>query len=117
MGRFTFLAVFLSVFLICVGNPTAGSFTSCLEINDHFYHQVIDPDILEIGNDRYFALVIVDCEGVSRPNAFSTCPVGCGLFPDSAVKIAQGKDRVCEGDYIFVCSDQCKIVKFKKESY
>lgn len=117
MGRFAILAVVLWVFLICAGNPMAALLTSCIDINDHFYHQVIDPDILEIGNDRYFALAIVECEDASRQNAFATCPVGCGLFPDSAVKIAKGKDRLCEGDSIFVYSDRCRIVKFKKESY
>ena len=117
MGRVAFHAVVLSVFLICAGNPMAGTIRSCLEINAHFYHQVIDPDILEIGNDRYFAQAIVACESVPRDNAFSNCPHGCELFPNDAVNIPMDGNNVCEGDAIFVYSDKCRIVKFKQESF
>lgn len=90
---------------------------TCIKVDSSFYHQIIDPDILEIGNDEYFAFVAVECEGVPRKHAFSRCANGCPLFPNSSVRIAKNKVKICEGDIIFVGSDQCTIVKIRKERW
>ena len=90
---------------------------TCIKIDSSFYHQIIDPDILEIGNSDYFAFVTVAVEGVPRKNAFSRCANGCPLFPNSSVRIAKNKIKVCEGDTIFVYDDQFTIVKIRKERW
>lgn len=82
-----------------------------------FYHQTIDPDILVIGNSKYYALVVVECEGLRRHNAFSKCANGCPLLPNGSVKTARNKVRVCEGDIIFVDSDGCLLGKMIKERW
>lgn len=110
----------LSLVLLLVLSDSATSFLlwkTCMKVDSSFYHQIIDPDILEIGNDEYWAFAIVRCEGVPRHNAFSRCPNGCRIFPNSWVKIARNKIKVCEGDKIFVGNDECTIEKFKKEPW
>jgi len=111
----------LFVVLIVATLPTpavAWSFwKTCIKIDSSFYYQIIDPDILEIGNSEYSAFVTVVCEGVPRKNPFSRCANGCPLFPNSSVRIARNKAKVCEGGTIFVYNDQFTIVKIKKERW
>ena len=118
--RKSILALFVFTTSLSLHPAKVASFRiwkSCLEINNSFYHQIIDPDILEIGNDKYYAFVSVHCEGVQRRNAFSNCANGCPLFPNRAVRIARNKIKVCEGDTIFVNSDQCTLGKINKKHW
>ncbi len=112
----TTLILFLSL-LFFLPEAAHSFWKTCMKVDSSFYHQIIDPDIIEIGNNEYFAFVTFECEGVPRKNAFSRCANGCPLFPNCSVKIARNKVNVCEGDTIFVGSDQCTLGKIKKERW
>jgi hypothetical protein len=108
------------LFLILVSPQPLASFPflkTCIDINSSFYHQIIDPDILEIGNEEYWAFVIVSCEEVKRHNAFSRCANGCPLLSNGSVKFAKNKKQVCEGDVIFVGRDKCSLGKIKAKRW
>lgn len=108
------------VFLILVFPQSLASFSlwkTCMDVDSSFYYRIIDPDVIEIGNDKHWAFVVVECEGVKRHNAFSRCANGCPLFPNRLVKVARNKPQVCEGDIIFVGSDECIIGKIKKNPW
>jgi len=94
-------------------------FASCIEIDKTFYHKIVDPDILDIGNSEYYAFVGVTCEGVPRKNAFSQCANNCPTFPDSYVKIDKRKKKICEGDTILVGSSPypCVLGKMSKDKW
>jgi hypothetical protein len=114
--RIMFIIIILSVCMYFITQKPCLSFSlfpTCVDIDKSFYHHIIDPDIIEIGNSKYWAFCTVECEGVPRRNAFSKC-AECPLFSDSSVKIAKNRLTVCEGDIIFVGDDQCTIRKMKK---
>ena len=118
--KITIAMTFLSIILVLASPNSVETFflwKTCMKVDSSFYHQIIDPDILEIGNDKYYAFVGVTCEGVRRHNAFSRCANGCPIFPNSSVKIARNKVEVCEGDIIFVRNDQCTLGKIKKNRW
>jgi len=95
------------------GSTIAFWWGSCMEVNDSFYYRIIDPDIIEIGNDKYWAYVSVICDGVPRKHAFSNCPK-CRLFSNSSLKIPLNRIKICKGEVVFVNNDQCEIGKIKK---
>jgi len=111
-----FLLLFVSL-LFFIPETALSFWEKCMKVDSSFYHQIIDPDIIEIGNDEYYAFVAVECEGVPRKHTFSGCANGCPLFPNRSVKIARNKVKVCEGDTIFVGSDQCTLGKIKTECW
>lgn len=113
-----FAIAFLSIFPMLSENVSGLSFwKTCLKIDESFYYQIIDPDIIEIGNSDYFAYAFVRCEGVPRRNAFSMCANGCPIFPNSWVRIARNKIKICEGDIIFVGNDECELEDIDRHSW
>lgn len=116
--KFYLFAVMTPLLIIlCFPSNPRCFWKTCISIDSSFYHQIIDPDILEIGNSEYYAFVTVIVEGVPRRNAFSRCANGCPLFPNNSVKVAKNKIKVCEGDSIFVYNDQFTIDKIRKERW
>jgi hypothetical protein len=118
--RFMIGALSLTLFLVLAlpdPAPTFFLWKTCMKVDSSFYHHIIDPDLLEIGNDKYWTIVGVTCEGVPRRHAFSMCANGCPLFPNSAVRIARNRIKVCEGDSIFVGNAKCEIDDFEKEAW
>jgi len=111
-----FAVLFLSL-IIFLPKVSHSFWKTCLKIDSSFYHQIIDPDIIEIGNNEYYAFVGVECEGAPRSNAFSNCANGCPLVSNSSVKIARNRTQVCEGDTIFVGNDQCTIGDIRKKRW
>ena len=99
------------------GATIASWWDSCIKVDDSFYYHIIDPDTIEIGNNKEWAFVSVNCDGVPRKNAFSKCPNGCGVFPNSSVKIPLNRTKICKGEVVFVGNDQCELGKIKAEKY
>ena len=92
-------------------------FGSCLKINNAFQYRIVDPDILEIANDKYSAYVGVWCETSIPCNAFSDCANGCDLYPKSYIKFKKNAKKVCEGDIIIVGNKKCVIGEIDKEHW
>lgn len=94
-------------------------FKSCTPYNESpdsgIYHQIINADILKIGNNRGYAFALVECQGVPRRYAFSRYNDGVPIFPDSSVVIDKDKIEVCEGDLITVYGRECKILSLTTE--
>ncbi|MDH4318291.1 MAG: hypothetical protein OEV64_07860 [Desulfobulbaceae bacterium] len=119
MSRLYFIAL-LTLFAFSTSEARAFSFfKSCTPYNESpdsgVYHQIINADILKIGNNRGYAFALVECQGVPRRYAFSLYNDGIPIFPDSSVVIGQNKIEVCEGDMISVYGRDCKILSLTKE--
>lgn len=89
-------------------------FKECLNINETFYHQIIDGDILEIGNSKNWALVIVNCPG--QTFAMSRCTT-CPEYQNSAIVIRKDAGKICSGDTIYIDKKPCTIGDIKKERW
>lgn len=92
-------------------------FNKCIQIDQSFYHQVIDPDIIEIGNNKQWSMTIVNCDWQERRFAFSNCANGCPLVANNAVKYEKGIKKICQGDPIYINKYKCQIDKMKPEKY
>ena len=78
---------------------------------------VVDPDIMGVKDlkTEEFAFVSLDCpQNTPYEHPFSKCSNGCPLYPESSIKIPSGKDKICEGDTVFVYQKRCKITSMSK---
>lgn len=110
----SFIAAIITVLFLMTSSYAFSE--SCMTADESFYHKIMDRDIIEIGNSKYWALVRVTCEDVQRKNAFSGCP-DCTTFSDKIVKIDRSKKKVCEGDTIKINDDSCKLGNIKKDKW
>jgi hypothetical protein len=109
-----FIAAIITVLFLMVSSYAFSE--TCIMADESFYHKIMDRDIIEIGNSKYWALVRVTCEEVERKNAFSSCP-DCTTFSNKIVKIDRSKKKVCEGDTIKINNDSCKLGNIKKDKW
>ena len=77
--------------------------------------KIIDGDILEIGNSKNWALVIVNCPGKTAL-AMSRCNT-CPEYPNGAIVIRKDAGKICSGDTIYVVNKPCTIGDIKKERW
>ena len=112
--QFLCLCLFLFPFDI---SADFSLFKSCIVINNSFQYRIVDPDILEIANDKYWAYVGIWCETSIPCNAFSDCANGCDLYPKNYIKFKKKAKKVCEGDIIFVGNKKCRIGEIDKEPW
>ena len=116
------IAFLVGVLFLCFTISDAQAFSffkSCTPYNESpdsgVYHQIINADILKIGNNRGYAFALVECQGVPRRYAFSRYNDGVPVFPDSSVVIDHDKTKMCEGDFITVYGRECKILSLTSE--
>lgn len=110
------LKLIISMIILVSGFVFVFSGKTCMDVDEHFYHVIIDPAILHMKNDKYYAVVTVSCDGLRRNYPFTYSANGTPpWFPDTSVKIAKNRIKVCDGDVIFVGSDKCNLGKIKKE--
>ena len=104
--------------VVLISSELFAFWKTCLEIENHNTAVwVVDPDIMGVKNFRTheFAYVTLDCpKDTPYEHPFSKCANGCPLYPDISIKIPPSKDKICEGDTVFVYKKRCKITIMSK---
>ncbi len=113
-AKTVFIVILLLLFNVRVTSAWS-LFKECIDIDNTFYYQIIDEDTIDIGNDKYWSITSVNCEGI-KWNAFSRCE-NCPVLPNSSVKLPDNINKICSGDTIYVQKTPCIIGKIKKEGW